>query len=440
MIPPPFPPPPPFSITVRAFEHVLNVTLYGDTFVENIGAAERAAIIHGLQSDGERVAGSWEANVLPALREGAGVGDADGVSTYVADAGTDAGAVTRVDESTISIRIPRDVGYDTHAPETVAVSLPGSVLTSRQRTVVAPAFILYAMRGTVRLGGTLLAYNSEGWLRSARGLTLELTLEGDRWSPELNIGERGRELVLELLRGLRAKTKYAAGQALASTEPRGWDTVVQPQLKAHHVVRVDDTTVRVLIPQAANYDIREPEDVRLTVPADALLAGVEVDADDTVRVYAEAGTCQLNGTLLADATEHAVGVGANLLLTLSGDEWTADVGDGASEATARLLEGIKSLQDEAGGWNAVVQPTLTARSLRRVDARRLEISVRAAGYDITAPETLTIVVPRAALLSQQANVTVLPHLVVYPTPGALRLGGTLCQNATVSTQICTNAR
>ena len=98
------------------------------------------------------------------------------------------------------------------------------------------------------------------------------------------------------------------------------------------------------------------------------------------------------------------------------------------------------LQDEAGGWNAVVQPTLTARSLRRVDARRLEISVRAVDYDITAPETLTIVVPKAALLSQQANVTVLPHLVVYPTPGALRLGGTLCQNATVSTQICTNAR
>ena len=74
---------------------------------------------------------------------------------------------------------------------------------------------------------------------------LELTLEGDRWSPELNIGERGRELVLELLRGLRAKTKYAAGQALASTEPRGWDTVGQPQLKAHHVGRVDDTTVRL---------------------------------------------------------------------------------------------------------------------------------------------------------------------------------------------------
>ena len=81
-----------------------------------------------------------------------------------------------------------------------------------------------------------------------------------------------------------------------------------------------------------------------------------------------------------------------------------------------------------------------AVAVRRVDARRLEISVRAAGYDITAPETLTIVVPKAALLSQQANVTVLPHLVVYPTPGALRLGGTLCQNATVSTQICTNAR
>ena len=65
-----------------------------------------------------------------------------------------------------------------------------------------------AVGGTVRLGGTLLAYNSEWWLRSARGLTLELTLEGDRWSPELNIGERGRALVLELLRGLRAKTKY----------------------------------------------------------------------------------------------------------------------------------------------------------------------------------------------------------------------------------------
>ena len=370
--------------------------------------------------------------MLPALR-GAGVGDADGVSTYVADAGTDAGAVTRVDESTISIRIPRDVGYE-HAPERCGepAGLSAHVATaqsSRRRSsstrCAAPSASAARCSRTTRRGG-----------RSARGLTLELTLEGDRWSPELNIGERGRELVLELLRGLRAKTKYAAGQALASTEPRGWDTVVQPQLKAHHVVRVDDTTVRVLIPQAANYDIREPEDVRLTVPADALLAGVEVDADDTVRVYAEAGTCQLNGTLLADATEHAVGVGANLLLTLSGDEWTADVGDGAS--TARLLEGIKSLQDEAGGWEAVVQPAYRAQPAAR---RRPTPDLRACrrlrhhGARDADDRRAEGGAPLAA-----ANVTVLPHLVVYPTPGALRLGGTLCQNATVSTQICTNAR
>ena len=73
--------------------------------------------------------------------------------------------------------------------QTVAVSLPGSVLTSRQRTVVAPAFILYAMRGTVRLGGTLPVSNPRFlFVANANGFVDVINLEsGDAFVDPIRV-------------------------------------------------------------------------------------------------------------------------------------------------------------------------------------------------------------------------------------------------------------
>ena len=231
------------------------------------------------------------------------------------------------------------------------------------------------------------------------------------------------------------------GLASSRLEPNGWTNVVRTGLSTTDLSTVGwgmGSQLRLTIPAFEGYDPLTTETLAWALPGDVLMSGQDADVVTPLEVEAMPGTAALSGFVDYDATARAVRWGQssrwseeeNALLTedmelrlaLSRDEWAPTVGQDNAISEA-MLRALSSTGSEAGGWNAVVQPTLTARSLRRVDARRLEISVRAAGYDITAPETLTIVVPKAALLSQQANVTVLPHLVVYPTPGALRLGG-----------------
>ena len=82
-------------------------------------------------------------------------------------------------------------------------------------------------------------------------LRLNLTLLDDAWVPTL-------------------VTKYAhlllAGLASEQAEPRGWAAVAQAALRPHHVTRVDDTHVIVLVPPQPDYDIAAPETLRLVVP------------------------------------------------------------------------------------------------------------------------------------------------------------------------------
>ena len=65
-----------------------------------------------------------------------------------------------------------------------------------------------------------------------------------------------------------------------------------------------------------------------------------------------------------------------------------------SAESAALLDGLASAQAEASGWRAVVRPLLAYADLRRVDDATVILTVpQAAGYDVAAPETLTLAVP-----------------------------------------------
>ena len=229
--------------------HVLNVTIYGDRFVPRAFSPEELqAIVHGLQSD--RLAdGSWETSVVRRLREEGGA------------------LVRRADDTTLTIDIPRDVGYDTYAPEAISISLPGSVLVSNQRTVVLPAFTIGAAGGSALLSGSLLTHNSEAAVRSEVSYYLEVTLRADRWIETLNADAAGVAAVRELLAGLRVTPLYLAGQQLPNPEPSGWDAVVQAALTPQHVVRRDETRLTIALPQCLNYDIGAPETIELTVPS-----------------------------------------------------------------------------------------------------------------------------------------------------------------------------
>ena len=58
-------------------------------------------------------------------------------------------------------------------------------------------------------------------------------------------------------------------------------------------------------------------------------------------------------------------------------------------ATVTLLEGVRSAQSEAAGWNAVVQPALVKVNVERLTPTRLTVTLpRVPTYDISVPETV----------------------------------------------------
>ena len=83
------------------------------------------------------------------------------------------------------------------------------------------------------------------------------------------------------------------------------------------------------------------------------------------------------------------------------DEWKQDVGR-ISSASQRLLDGLRSEQDEPTGWNAIVANGLVPTDLKRKFGGYLLLSVPQFGlYDIAAPETISLAIPGAALRSGQ---------------------------------------
>ena len=99
-----------------------------------------------------------------------------------------------------------------------------------------------------------------------------------------------------------------------------------------------------------------------------------------------------------------------------------------ANATYALLEALVTASsrgaDEPGSWNAVVRPQLLERRrfapvLWRVDDFILNLTLpQVLAYDLEAPETLTLVTPREAVLSDQP--IPMPPVVVFPIAGGER--------------------
>jgi hypothetical protein len=112
-----------------------------------------------------------------------------------------------------------------------------------------------------------------------------------------------------------------------------------------------------------------------------------------------------------------------LRLALSRDEWFPTLGQDNAISEA-MLRALSSTGSEAGGWNAVVQPALDYSNLFRVNATELRIRLPAKpNYLVSAPETLQLVVPASALLSNQTLHA--PPIELAATGGLAFAGGEL---------------
>ena len=370
--------------------------------------------------------------------------------------------VHRVDDRTLLVDIRQAASYQITAPESIVAVVPAAATLSRVPPRMHAPLVLRPSLGRARLSGSLLLDASESAITSGDELTLAITLIGDSWAPAVGrLGGADDDAVARaLLDGIAPAPLLEGGQA-----PKGWHAVVQPLLTPHHVSRSSAQTVTIRVPQVRAFSIDEPELLHVTVPAAAVLSGRPVVATPPIRLLATNGTVMVRGSLLANPTEKAMqdaDVAPTLRLEVLSDKWargvgvaptnaSANGGDDSSAGTeagkateemsflqryaddvasAELLRGFVSAQNEPFGWNAAVQPLLTPRHLSRPDDQTLVLTIpelARLSYQITKPETVQFTAPGTSLLSGR-QVKGLPFFVILPTAGFGTLSNSLVSN------------
>lgn len=126
-------------------------------------------------------------------------------------------------------------------------------------------------RAYAQVSGTITASVTEADI-VAGGKTIVITLIGDTW---IAAGAASFDLQrLNIIQGLDS----------AQSEALGWNLKVRDTEVATAVVRTSDTVVTITLSAAATYDITAQETITVTVPATALVGGVEITATPTFTV------------------------------------------------------------------------------------------------------------------------------------------------------------
>ena len=193
--------------------------------------------------------------------------------------------------------------YAPRAPETVLLSLPGEVVRSGVPLTVG-TLVITVDSGTVSMAGGLLTSAFEADLRSPQAHTLELTLTDDTWLPSIGLDGPASAA---LLSGLRS----------AQADARGFNAIVQPSLTAGDLVRLDARTLRLTIPQRAEYDIAAPETLTFTVPPSATFAAHTLLAPQTITIEPMSGSGRFSGDLMTQGNDADIQAPSTLTLTLS---------------------------------------------------------------------------------------------------------------------------
>lgn len=105
----------------------------------------------------------------------------------------------------------------------------------------------------------------------AGGKTISITLSGDTWVAAGATFDAQRQAIID-------------GLTSAQAEATGWNAEVRDKMAVTTVVRTSNTVVTITLPATAAYEIEAPETITVTVPAAAVLAGVEYVAVPSVQI------------------------------------------------------------------------------------------------------------------------------------------------------------
>ncbi len=361
------------------------LTVAGDQWVSTLGAnnAATTALLAGIDSAQSEAAG-WDAEVKANL---------------------DYTMLTRDSATQCTLVLPASASYLITATETITVTVPAAALLASSSPVVSSPTLTVEAVG-VALTGTVTSADQDDIVAGAR--TIILTLSGGvTWDATLG-ADNG------------VTTAFIAAFDSAQSEAAGWDAVVKVGIMYTAVTRTSSTVATVVLPAFAGYAVTATETITATVPASAITGyGVALVADTTFTVTNVAEAVALSGGVIdGPPTEaHIVEGGKTIVLTVSGDQWVATLGDN-NQITTDFLAAIDSAQSEAAGWDAEVKANLTHAMLTRDSAQQVTLTLPAlASYDITGTETITATPPATSLLASSAPIAASPTFSVAAVTG-----------------------
>lgn len=388
----------------------LNLTLVHDSWVELLELKFAHLLILGLASTSTPgSSSSWDAVFRDHLRPR---------------------DVKRVDATTVTVTLPARPAYDIARPETISIVIPPSAVLSNRTLVAQPALRVLPLPGAAMLTSPAPVSN-EMVLRAAAEYPLQLLLVNDTFNDGVLDHEASGSVFPAVLHGLRTA---ALGHEILAEEPGGWRSIVQAKGGLDHthcVLTAESRRITVNLPQQADYEISRPESLTLSVPPAAVASGQRLRAKGVVRIDVAQGMAMLSGSLIETPTEAAIGAadGVTCFVLLDGDTWIDTLGMN-DLATAQLISGFKSAQNEPNGWNTVVQRGLDYRSVTKLNASVLRLDIPQFGqYSVSEPETLTLHLPKTAVASN-LPLNAAPSVVLRATPGRATLGGDLAMAPT----------
>ena len=332
--------------------------------------------------------------------------------------GVAGGGLQRRSDQRVVVYIGDFGDYAISAPETISLVIPAIALRSGAPILAGSdrfsgPFVVSPSRGTATLTGNLLLDPYESVIQSVEGASLRIDLAGDTWLPE--VGSEGTASIDDACTGMLISELHAEGG-----DASVWQTVVQAALRtrlSQVIVRESESVLRIELPQLLVYKLYAVETITASVPGACLTSGKQMRPEQIggipFSVLPVAGRAYVSGSLLQEALETTVqSKGASLTVTLRDDEFVGDEAD----FVQKCISG--SLKDEPGGWGAVVMEELRANptqyiEIREVDAGYdIEVDIPAsAGYSISEPETISVVIP-AELLTSGQQIPASPSFVI----------------------------
>ena len=373
------------------------ITLADDTWAADVASDKnkRNDLIGGLSAPTGTDGDKWNTNVRNEIKN---------------KAGTDPSVVVRTSDKVVTITLPPVSGFDITGDITVSLTIPASVLTTASEPItVSPAFTISAIKAT--LSGTFVTAPPDVAAIVAGGKTIIITLTNATWAADVATNQAKRQALIDGF--IANNAEWTKVKAALNNDPRS-------------VTRTSNTVVTIKLPPVPDYNITSGQIINLTIPS-ALISGSTNDVTATPSLQVgSAAAATISGTLLPSATAaDIVAGGKTIVITLTNGTWASDVAANTTKRRA-LIDGFIANNNRNDKEWAKVKAALKAdpASVTRDSDSVVTIMLPPVpGYDITASQTVSLTIPKAALTGSSADVIATPSfsitLPAYTSRGTL---------------------